>query len=77
MGDSEFVFGMVGLIFKPEAAFLLQGPLSPSVGQLKHPVKQYLTKNASRWHFNAKNGHFGTKSKYSNKSNSNILLVKG
>ena len=23
-----------------------------------------MTKNASRWHFNAKNGHFDTKSKY-------------
>ena len=60
MSDPEFVFGMVGLIFKPEAASLPQGPLSPLVEQPKHPVKQYLTKNALGWHLNAKNGHFGT-----------------
>jgi hypothetical protein len=64
MADPESIFGMVGLIFKPGAADLPQGPLSPSVGQLEHPVRQYLAKNASRWHFNAKNGHFGTWSNY-------------
>ena len=31
-------------------------------------MKQFLTKNTSKWHFNAKNGHFGTKSKYLKKS---------
>ena len=63
MADLESIFGMVGLIFKPRAASLPQGPLSPSIGHLRYPVKQYLTKNASRWHFNSKNGHFGTWSK--------------
>ena len=54
---------MVGLIFKSGAVSLPEGPLSPSVGQPKHLIKQYLTKNASKWHLNAKNEHFGTKVK--------------
>ena len=52
---------MFGLIFKPRATSFPQGPLSPSVKQPEHPVRQYLTKGASEWHFTAKIGHFCTK----------------
>ena len=44
MNDPESVFGMVGLIFKPKASSLLQGPLSPLVGQSEHPMRQCLAK---------------------------------
>ena len=48
------------LVFTPGASTLPMGPLSTSVGQPEHPVRQYLAKNALKWHFNAKYGQIDT-----------------
>ena len=52
--DTESIFGVVGLIFKLEAASLPKETLSLCFGQIKHPERHYLTIRASKWLFNAK-----------------------
>ena len=76
MCDPETVFGMVGLIFKPGAASLPQGPLSLCFGQLKHPERHHLDNKASNWHLIAKFGENAQKSKYSKSQKNNILKVR-
>ena len=64
--DTKSVSNMGTLVFTLRVSTLPQGPLSTSVEQPEHPVKHYLAKNASRWHFNAKywtNWHSGQRLK--------------
>ena len=74
--DPESVFGVVGLIFKPRAKYLPQGPQSLCFDQLKHPGRHHLANRASEWHFNAKFGQNAQKSKYSKSQKNNIIKVR-